>query len=146
MESERADHRQVDNPQLIEEHPDGFSTIRQGAGHDSWQGAAYQLGVGAKTVDAQQLSMNVARLPAGGIIPAHVHDGFEVSLYILSGRLEHRFGPNLRSSIINGPGDFIFVKPGVPHAVRNLSDTEPVVVVVARSTADEWDRITPYPG
>jgi hypothetical protein len=32
----------------------------------------------------------------------------------------------------------------VPHEVFNLSDTEPVVAVVARSSADEWDNIVPY--
>jgi uncharacterized RmlC-like cupin family protein len=41
-------------------------------------------------------------------------------------------------------GDFIFIEPGVPHEVYNLSDTEPVVAVVARSSADEWDKIVPY--
>jgi len=33
---------------------------------------------------------------------------------------------------------------GVPHEVFNLSDTDPVVAVVARSSADEWDNIIPY--
>ena len=41
-------------------------------------------------------------------------------------------------------GDFIFIEPDVPHEVYNLSDTEPVVAVVARSSADEWDRIVEY--
>ena len=48
-------------------------------------------------------------------------------------------------TIENAAGDFIFIEPGVPHEVYNLSDTEPVVAVVARSDADEWDRIIPYP-
>jgi demethylmenaquinone methyltransferase/2-methoxy-6-polyprenyl-1,4-benzoquinol methylase len=134
-----------EGPRLgVEEFPDGLATIRRGAGGEQWQGADYQLGVAAKTVGASQLSLNVSRLPPGGSIPAHVHEGFEVALYVLGGRVEHRFGPGLRSVLVNGPGDFIFVKPGVPHAVKNLSDSEPVVVVVARSTPDEWDRIRPY--
>jgi uncharacterized RmlC-like cupin family protein len=33
----------------------------------------------------------------------------------------------------------------VPHEVLNLSDTEPVVAVVARSSAAEWDAIVDYP-
>ena len=41
-------------------------------------------------------------------------------------------------------GDFIYIKPGVPHEVFNMSDTEPVVAFVARSSADEWDNIIPY--
>ena len=34
--------------------------------------------------------------------------------------------------------------PGVPHEVTNLSDSEPVMAVVARSDASEWERIIPY--
>jgi len=32
----------------------------------------------------------------------------------------------------------------VPHEVFNLSDTEPVIAVVARSDADEWAHIVTY--
>ena len=39
---------------------------------------------------------------------------------------------------------FIYIAPGVPHEVFNLSHTEPVVAVVARSDADEWQHIIPY--
>jgi len=40
------------------------------------------------------------------------------------------------------PADY--VKPGVPHEVFNVSDTDPVVAVVARSDASEWQNIIPY--
>ena len=122
----------------------GFSTIRAGAGNDQWSSAHYHLGLSAKTVGSQTLSMNVARLPAGESIEPHIHDGYEVGLYVLQGRLEHRFGPGLAQSLVNGPGDFIFVEPGVPHSAHNLSESDPVVVVVARTTADEWARAIPY--
>jgi uncharacterized RmlC-like cupin family protein len=45
----------------------------------------------------------------------------------------------------NSAGDFIFIEPGVPHEVLNLSDTEPVIAVVARSDASEWENIRDYP-
>jgi uncharacterized RmlC-like cupin family protein len=32
----------------------------------------------------------------------------------------------------------------VPHEVFNISATEPVVAVVARSDASEWQNIVPY--
>jgi uncharacterized RmlC-like cupin family protein len=41
-------------------------------------------------------------------------------------------------------GDFIFIEPGIPHEVFNLSATEPVVAVVARADASEWEHIVPY--
>jgi uncharacterized RmlC-like cupin family protein len=95
-------------------------------------------------VGAQALSMNVATIPPGGVAGAHIHVGFEVMLYILEGRVRHAYGPNLSLAVENEAGDFIFIEPGVPHEVYNLSDSQPVVAVVARSSADEWDKIIPY--
>jgi uncharacterized RmlC-like cupin family protein len=98
----------------------------------------------AKNVGSKALSMNVATVPPKGIAYAHIHDGFEVMLYILHGRVRHEYGPGLKYSVENQAGDFIYIEPGVPHEVFNISDTEPVVAVVARSSADEWDKIIPY--
>ena len=89
--------------------------------------------------------MNVATIPPGGVAYAHIHVGFDVMLYILEGRVRHEYGPDLVHHVENGPGDFIFIAPGIPHEVCNLSETEPVVAVVARSAPDEWDRIADYP-
>ena len=50
----------------------------------------------------------------------------------------------VEKEIENEAGDFIYIKPGVPHEVVNMSDTEPVVAFVARSSADEWDNIISY--
>ena len=61
-------------------------------------------------------------------------------LYILEGRVRHEYGDGLAKRVDHAAGDFIFIEPGVPHEVFNLSDTEPVVAVVARSSADEWDQ------
>ena len=88
--------------------------------------------------------MNVATIPPGGVAAAHIHVGFEVMLYILQGRVRHEYGDGLRQSVDNEAGDFIFIAPGVPHEVFNLSDSEPVVAVVARSDASEWENIVSY--
>jgi uncharacterized RmlC-like cupin family protein len=101
-------------------------------------------GLSSGNVGARQLSMNLATIPPGGTAYAHIHDGFEVMLFILEGRVRHAYGEGLRMTIDNNAGDFIFIEPGVPHEVYNLSDSEPVVAVVARSDADEWERIVPY--
>jgi uncharacterized RmlC-like cupin family protein len=125
---------------------DGILTIRGGGGVDrQWNGIHYRVGLSAKNVGSEQLSMNVATIPPGGVAFAHVHVGFEVMLYILAGRVRHAYGEGLANSLVNGAGDFIFIAPGVPHEVYNLSDSEPVVAVVARSDASEWENIVPYP-
>src|SRR5678815_140056 len=126
------------------EQLDGISVIRGGATVRAWNGIQYQAGMSAKNVNARNLSMNVATIPPGGVAYAHVHVGFEVMLYILSGRVRHEYGPGLTLTVENSAGDFIFIEPGVPHEVFNASSTEPVVAVVARSDASEWQNIVGY--
>ena len=122
----------------------GILTVRGGGEMRGWNGIHYRAGLSAKNVAARKLSMNIATIPPGGVAHAHIHVDFEVMLYILAGRVRHEYGPGLTLSLENGPGDFIFIEPGVPHEVFNLSRTEPVVAVVARSDASEWEHIVPY--
>ncbi|MCI0693023.1 cupin domain-containing protein [candidate division KSB1 bacterium] len=132
-----------ETPSPVEKH-DGIAVIRGGGQKREWNGIHYKQGMSAKNVGAKALSVNVATIPPGGVAYAHVHVGFEVMLYIVQGRVRHEFGPGLTESVENEAGDFIFIEPGVPHEVFNMSDTEPVVAFVARSSADEWDNIIPY--
>ena len=135
------------DPQLsrdVEAH-EGIAVLRAGSGGSrGWNGIQYQTGLSAKNVKATQMSMNIATIPPGGVALAHVHVGFEVMLYILKGRVRHEYGDGLRKSVDNEAGDFIFIEPGVPHEVFNLSKTEPVIAVVARSDASEWENIVTY--
>jgi uncharacterized RmlC-like cupin family protein len=133
-----------DDLRLGVEGGDGISVIRGGGNCRSWNNIRYRAGMSAKNVGAAMLSMNVATIPPGGVAHAHTHVGFEVMLYILEGRVRHEYGDGLMQSVENGAGDFIYIEPGVPHEVFNLSQTEPVVAVVARSDASEWENIIPY--
>ncbi len=130
--------------QRVVEDCDGIITIRGGGSGRSWNNIQYKQGMCAKNVGSTKLSMNVATIPPGGVAYAHIHDGFDVMLYILEGNVRHEYGHKLTKTLENTAGDFIYIKPGVPHEVFNMSDTEPVVAFVARSSADEWDNIVPY--
>jgi uncharacterized RmlC-like cupin family protein len=124
---------------------DGITVIRGGGKKDrSWNGIHYKLGMSAKNVGSKELSINIATIPPGGVAGAHIHVDFEVMLYILEGKVRHEYGDKLKKTVINEAGDFIFIEPGVPHEVFNMSDTDPVVAFVARSSADEWDQIISY--
>ena len=123
---------------------EGLAWVRGSGVSRQWNGIHYKAGLSAKNVCARKLSMNVATIPPRGVAYAHIHVDFEVMLYILQGRVRHEYGPGLRSVVDNQVGDFIFIEPGVPHEVTNLSDAEPVVAVVARSDATEWEHIVPY--
>lgn len=141
-----ARERQMQDPidRTIVEDLDGITVIRGGGGKRAWNNIHYLQGMSAKNVGSAHLSINVATVPPGGIAYAHYHDGFEVMLFIVQGRVKHAYGDNLSRSVINEAGDFIYIKPGVPHEVFNIGD-EPLVAFVARSAADEWDRIVDYP-
>ena len=124
---------------------DGILVIRGAGTTRGWNGIRYKTGLSGKNVGAKKLSMNVATIPPGGVAYAHIHVDFEVMLYILEGRVRHEYGPDLSLTVENQAGDFIFIEPGVPHEVCNMSDTESVVAVVARSDASEWENIADYP-
>jgi len=127
----------------VEDHS-GILTIRGGGARRDWNGIHYKQGMSRKNVGTRRLSANIATIPPGGVAYAHIHVDFEVILYIIEGKVRHEFGEGLKQVIENEAGDFIYIKPDVPHEVFIMSDTEPVVAFVARSSADEWDNIIPY--
>ena len=133
----------MDGAAKVERHA-GLAWIRGSGLCRQWNGIEYKLGMSGRNVGAKALSMNVAMIPPGGVAGAHIHVDFEVMLYILEGRVRHEYGERLVHHVEHGPGDFIFIEPGVPHEVYNVSDVEPVIAVVARSSAEEWDKIIPY--
>ena len=74
----------------------------------------------------------------------HAHHGFETAIYCLSGRVETRYGPGLRQSVVCEAGDFLFIAPDVPHQPINLSATEPAMAIVARNDPSEHETVVPY--
>ena len=123
---------------------DGLTVLRGGGSERGWNGILYKQGLSGKNVGSKNLYINVATVPPGAIAYAHIHDGFEVMLFIVQGKVKHTYGENLSESVINEAGDFIYIKPGIPHEVFNIGDG-PLVAFVARSAADEWDKIINYP-
>lgn len=140
--TEAATTNEVDT-QLVEEL-DGITVLRGGGSARGWNGIRYKQGLSGKNCGAQNLSINVATVPPGAIAYAHIHDGFEVMLFIVQGKVRHDYGEGLAHSVENSAGDFIYIEPGVPHEVFNIGD-EPLIAFVARSSADEWDKIVNYP-
>ena len=123
---------------------EGISVLPGSTTFRNWNGIAYKAGLSESNVNAKKLSMNVATIPPGGVAKAHIHVGFEVMLYLLEGSVRHDYGPGLKKTVENKAGDFIFIEPGIPHEVFNLSNEEPVRAVVARSDPAEWENIVFY--
>ena len=84
----------------VEDH-NGIKTIRGGGPRRNWNGIHYKQGMSAKNVGTKRLSANIATIPPGGVAYAHIHDGFELILYIVEGRVRHEFGPGLKQIIEN---------------------------------------------
>ena len=83
------------NLESVEDHG-GILTIRGGGDRRNWNGIHYKQGMSGKNVGSTRLSCNIATIPPGGVAYAHIHDGFELMLYILEGRVCHEFGPVLK--------------------------------------------------
>ncbi len=102
------------------------------------------VGISAVTTGATGISMNLVIIPPGGSAEPHLHRDYETAIYLLQGRVETRYGPDLCQSVINEAGDFIFIPANVPHQPVNLSDTEPAQAIVARNDANEQEHVEPY--
>ncbi len=102
------------------------------------------VGISGTTAGAQHLSMNLVVIPPGAAAEPHVHKGYETAIYLLQGRVETRYGPGLRHSVIHEAGDFIFIPANVPHQPINLSATEPAHALVARNDPNEQESVALY--
>jgi uncharacterized RmlC-like cupin family protein len=99
------------------------------------------VGISAQTVRAKGLSMNLVIIPPGAAAEPHFHKGFESAVYVLEGRVETRYGPGLKESVITEAGDFLFIPPDVPHQPVNLSKTEAARAIVARNDPNEQEHV-----
>jgi uncharacterized RmlC-like cupin family protein len=92
--------------------------------------------VSAKRLGSTDLWMGLSVLPAGSRTGVHHHGESETALYILSGVGRWWVGDRLDAKREARPGDFVFIPPNAVHWEENASDTEPVEMIVARSTQD----------
>ena len=119
-------------------------TVRPEESIATKQNLPYFVGISQETVGAKGLSMNMVVIPPGGSPKAHYHKDFETAIYLLKGRVETWFGKNLKESMINEEGDFVYIPPGVPHKPINLSETETALAIVSRNDPNEHENVTAY--
>lgn len=92
--------------------------------------------VSARLTKSESLCMGLSILPPGARTSVHHHGDSETALYVLSGVGRWWVGDDLDQVREARPGDFVFIPPKVVHWEENASDTEPVEMIVARSTQD----------
>ena len=92
--------------------------------------------ISARRLGSQDLWMGLSVLPPGSKTGVHHHGHSETGLYVLSGVGRWWVGDDLAEVREAHPGDFVFIKPHVVHWEENASETEPVKMIVARTTQD----------
>jgi uncharacterized RmlC-like cupin family protein len=92
--------------------------------------------IAADTVGSRDLWAGYVTMDAGARSGAHHHGDCESVIIMTAGRARFRFGDALEESVEAGPGDFIYVGPGVVHQELNASETEPIECVVVRSSQE----------
>ena len=123
----------------IEDKP--VTTVRPNGTHLTKQSLPNFEGISAATTGSTGLCMHLVVIPPGGKAVPHYHKDYETAIYIIQGRAETKYGPNLEHSTVNQSGDFLFIPPNVPHQPVNLSDREQVVAVVARNDPNEQESV-----
>jgi uncharacterized RmlC-like cupin family protein len=96
------------------------------------------------TAGATNIYMGVFRVPAGARSRPHYHERCESAVYMLSGRLEVRWGDRLEQRVTLERGDMVYVPPRETHILQNLSDSEPAEYVVARDSPTEDSVEVPW--
>jgi len=125
-------------------HKSEIVTIRPETSTMTKQQLPNFVGISGGTAGAKHLSLNIVVIPPGGAAKPHIHLGYETAIYVLSGRVETRYGHGLKQSTINEAGDFIFIPADLPHQPVNLSTTEPARAIVARNDPNEQESVVEY--
>src|SRR3954447_2043324 len=95
-------------------------------------GMAREAGISAETAGVRTIWSGYVRTPGGTASAVHHHGDCETAIYVLSGHVRFRFGAHLEEAVEAEAGDFVYVPPNQIHTEENLSDTEPVELIVSR--------------
>ena len=94
-------------------------------------------GVSESLTGSAGIHMAIATVPPGRCSTTHYHTNCESAIYVVSGRGLFLSGTELEKEDEISTGDFIFVPPDSNHQPVNTSETEDLVLIVARNTPVE---------
>ncbi len=119
--------------------------VKAGEPITSTDGVQRAPGISNASAGSGGICMQISRLPGGAIGKAHLHEDHESTLYILEGSTAMLYGEQLEHRLEAHPGDFVYIPASVPHKPWNLSETEPIAMVVARTDANEQESLVLLP-
>jgi uncharacterized RmlC-like cupin family protein len=118
--------------------------IRAGEAYEGLQGMTYLRGLTGETVGSTGICMTVLVLPDGARARTHLHRGVETAGYVVDGRFEMFYGPQLAEHAAFEEGDLVYIGPDVPHLVLNRSGAG-ATALVAHTAADDQEGIVLLP-
>jgi uncharacterized RmlC-like cupin family protein len=124
---------------------DPVRVVTGGDRYTGVQGLSYFAGVSAETAGSHALCLHALTIPPGGRARAHLHEGHESAIYLISGDAVVWFGENLAERLDQHAGDFVYIPAGTPHLPVNASDTEPCIALVARTDPNEQESVVLLP-
>jgi uncharacterized RmlC-like cupin family protein len=124
--------------------PKACRLIRPEDAYAGRQGFSYLAGISAESAGATGLCMHIAVIPPGTRGKAHLHEGHESAIYVLSGTGDVWHGATLEHHDVLGPGDLLYIPAGMPHLAANRG-TETLTAVIARTDPNEQESVTLLP-
>lgn len=118
--------------------------IRPDATYDGKQGFRYLAGISAESAGSKGICMHLLTVPPGGRAKAHLHEGHETAIYVISGAVETFYGERLEKRAVTKAGDLFYIPAGVPHLPMNRG-TEACVAVIARTDPNEQESVVLRP-
>ncbi|PWJ53527.1 Cupin domain-containing protein [Quadrisphaera granulorum] len=106
------------------------------AGTAQTAGGLHRWAAVSEAMNGASFWMGFAVLDPGGQTGVHHHGEAETAIYILKGTTRWWVGDRLDEPREATAGDFVHIPAGVVHWEQNASDTEPVEMVVVRSTQE----------
>ena len=121
-----------------------MKVVKPGPDREVPRGVVGGSEVSEATAGAQRIYMGVFRVEPGARSRPHYHATCESAVYMLSGRLDVRWGERLEEAVSLEPGDLVYVPPRETHVLENLSDSEAAEYVVARDSPTEDSVEVPW--
>ncbi len=105
----------------------------------------YQDAISAESVGAKGICMHFLTLPPGARGKAHLHEGHETAIYVLTGEVGTWWGQRLEKHFIAKAGDYVYIPANMPHFPYNISQTETATAVIARTDPHEQESVQLLP-
>jgi uncharacterized RmlC-like cupin family protein len=119
--------------------------IRSTVDYQGKQGPTYAGAISAESVGSPGLWFGKITVAPGARTKAHYHEAHETAMYVVSGEADMWFGDELQEHEVLRAGEYLYVPAGVSHVAVNSSQTEPMVVIAARTDPNEQESVVLQP-